>query len=370
MKEQRGRTVEIESLEEFDARVAAGARSMYGWHLQAVDLRERGRVLRRLDPVGALFLGCRLVPADEESLRARGALVFPVVPDVPFDAYRGALYTPAELYDGLDRGYEDTTDARIYAWSRQPATLDVTLAQALHDHAVDDALGDLTEGRRLVGVMGGHALGRDTATYAEAARLGQALARLGLTVTTGGGPGAMEAANLGAYLAAYPPTDLDAALATLSRVPHFTPSVGAWASAAFEVTGRWPDGTASIGIPTWYYGHEPPNAFATHIAKYFKNAIREDILLHQCTAGIVFLPGAAGTVQEVFQDACENYYADASSVAPMVLVGSRHWTEVLPLWPLLQALAEDRVMAPHVHLVDGLDEVAGLLSPSGARAGA
>ena len=31
--------------------------------------------------------------------------------------------------------------------------------------------------------------------------------------------------------------------------------------------------------------------------------------------------GIAGTVQEVFQDACENYYADESSVAPMVLVG-------------------------------------------------
>ncbi len=74
----------------------------------------------------------------------------------------------------------------------------------------------------------------------------------------------------------------------------------------------FPDGGESLGIPTWHYGHEPPNVFATAIAKYFRNATREAILLEVCDAGIVFLPGAGGTVQEVFQDACENYYADES----------------------------------------------------------
>ena len=44
------------------------------------------------------------------------------------------------------------------------------------------------------------------------------------------------------------------------------------------------------------------------------------------TPGSSFLPGAAGTVQEVFQDACENYYAAEASVAPMVLVGVSYWT--------------------------------------------
>ena len=88
-------------------------------------------------------------------------------------------------------------------------------------------------------------------------------------------------------------------------------------------------------------GHEPPNPFATSIAKYFKNATREAILLQVCNAGIVFLPGAAGTVQEVFQDACENYYADPASIAPMVLVGREHWTRTVPAWPLLHSLARD-----------------------------
>jgi predicted Rossmann-fold nucleotide-binding protein len=362
VKAQRGRTVEVESLEEFDCRVASGATSMDGWNLQSVDLRERGPVLRRLDPCGALFLGCTLAAADEASLRARGALVFPAVPDVPFDAYRPGLYTSHELYDGLGSSYGETLDARVYAWSKQQPTLDVSLAQALHDHAVDDALREFVRGCDLVGVMGGHSLPRGGADYSDAAHLARELTRDGLTVATGGGPGAMEAANLGAYLARRPREILDEALDGLASVPHFRPSVQNWARSGFDVLDRWPDGCRSLGIPTWHYGHEPPNVFATDIAKYFKNAIREDILLQVSSAGIVFLPGAAGTVQEVFQDACENYYADPSSVAPMILVGRRHWTEDFPVWPLLESLARGRHMERLVHLVDHVSEVPALLA--------
>ena len=128
------------------------------------------------------------------------------------------------------------------------------------------------------------------------------------------------------------------ALEMVAAAPSFVPSVEAWARAALEVRDRWPDGAPSLGIPTWHYGHEPPNAFATAIAKYFRNAVREAVLLRIASAGIVFLPGAAGTVQEVFQDACENYYAEPGARAPMVLVGRRHWTETLPAWPLLHPM--------------------------------
>ncbi len=115
------------------------------------------------------------------------------------------------------------------------------------------------------------------------------------------------------------------ALAGLQSVPGFRPSVSAWAREAAAVVERYPDGTPSLGIPTWFYGHEPPNYFATHIAKYFANAIREAILLELCDGGIIFLPGAAGTVQEIFQDACENYYSAREAVTPMVLVGRQYW---------------------------------------------
>jgi predicted Rossmann-fold nucleotide-binding protein len=363
VRKQVGRTVEVESRAEFDARVAAGATSMSGWRLQDVDLRGCDDVLARMDPRGSLFLGCALDDEVEASLRDRGALVLPVLPDLPFNAYRGALYTPEELYDGIESSYDETPDAVMYAWSQQlRGDLAGHLARTLHDLAVDDALDELVRPHRVVGVMGGHQLERGAADYAAAATLGRSLARAGLLVATGGGPGAMEAANLGAYLAPFDDSALDEAVGVLSVAPAFTPSVTDWARTAFDVRRRWPDGGHSLGIPTWFYGHEPPNAFASVIAKYFKNAIREDVLLHCCTAGIVFLPGRGGTVQEVFQDACENYYADPSSVAPMVLVGKDYWTAELPVWPLLRSLAQDRAMEPVVHLVDDLDDVLPLLA--------
>jgi hypothetical protein len=67
-------------------------------------------------------------------------------------------------------------------------------------------------------------------------------------------------------------------------------------------------------------------------------------------------------VQEIFQDACENFYAAPESVAPMVLVGRAYWTSQLPAWPLLQALARGRAMEPHIHLVDTIDEAAALIA--------
>jgi predicted Rossmann-fold nucleotide-binding protein len=353
---------EIESLAEFDAFVAAGGRTLRRCHLQSIDLRERGEVLARLEVSAAVFLGCRFAatgPGDEVDVRRRGGLVFPSVPDVPFDPYRPTLYSPADLYDGLAGGYPETPDALAYAWSREPRTLDRTLAAALHDHAIDDALEEFVGGRDLVGVLGGHALRRDESGYRAAIELGRELAGT-FTVATGGGPGAMEAANLGAWLSPYQGA-VEEALAILSRAPDFHDDVGAWAEAAFAVRDRWPAGADSLGIPTWFYGHEPPNAFASVIAKYFSNALREDVLLRICRGGLVFLPGAAGTVQEIFQAACENYYAEAAQVIPMVLVGRGHWTERLDVWGLLGGLAAGRPFGPALALVDGPEEVLPLL---------
>jgi predicted Rossmann-fold nucleotide-binding protein len=139
--------------------------------------------------------------------------------------------------------------------------------------------------------------------------------------------------------------------------------VSAWARAAAAVVERFPDGTPSLGIPTWFYGHEPPNYFATHIAKYFANSIREAVLLDLCQGGIIFLPGAAGTVQEIFQDACENYYGAREKVTSMVLVGTRYWTQDYPAWPLLEQLAAGRAMEGRIFLVDTEEQAAAALRP-------
>ncbi|WP_435822161.1 LOG family protein [Actinacidiphila alni] len=359
-----GRDREIESLAEFDRVALTG--SFAGYRVQAVDLTDRTFALLVADTSQAVFLGCPMEPQALAHVRAGGALVFPPVPDLPFDPYRGALYAPDELYAGLaDEGYAATPDARTYAWARSTAAdgdILASMLRSIHDDAVSDALDELLGGLKVVGVMGGHAMERGTDAYAGAARLGRDLARAGFTVATGGGPGAMEAANFGAYAAPFDDLMLRKALDVLGEVPSFRPSVAAWARTAFEVRDRWPGGGSSYGLPTWFYGHEPPNAFASGIAKFFANATREDGLLSRCSGGVVFLPGAAGTVQEIFDAATPAYYSSRGEPVPLVLVDRAHWTSVLPAWPLLQSLAADRPMSTRITLVDSVAEAPSALA--------
>ncbi|MDX2594935.1 LOG family protein [Streptomyces sp. WI03-4A] len=349
---------EIESLAEFDEAVA-GHGSLARFRIQAVDLTARTETLLTVDTTGAVFLGCPMEPEAASHVGASGALVFPPVPGLPFDPYRGFAYTPDELFDSLGAGYEATPDARAYAWfqrTRSDGDILASMLRAIHDDAVSDALDELLDGARVVGVMGGHAMARGTTEYAGAARLGRQLTRAGFTVATGGGPGAMEAANLGAYAAPFADGMLEEALLVLAKSPSFRPSVTDWARAAFEVRERWPGGGESVGIPTWFYGHEPPNAFAAHIGKYFANSVREDGLLARSGAGVVFLPGAAGTVQEIFDNATPNYYESRGEPTPMVLVDEGHWTRELPAWPLLRSLAAGRAMESRITLVDRIEQ--------------
>ena len=75
--------------------------------------------------------------------------------------------------------------------------------------------------------MGGHALARGTSGYAVAARLGHSLAVEGLVVATGGGPGAMEAGEPGAFCE--DGRQLEDALERLAAVPSFRPDIAPWA---------------------------------------------------------------------------------------------------------------------------------------------
>lgn len=160
------RSLEIESLTAFDRHVAS-ARTLNGWFVSSLDLSGRSAELRQADPRGAVFLGCEFQPGVEHDLRDAGALIFPRLPDLPFDPYRSSLYDAVELYGVVEYGADDyagSLDARIYAWSRSPGasrSVPDTLAAALHDHAISDALDDTLvtlDSRAVVGVMGGHAL--------------------------------------------------------------------------------------------------------------------------------------------------------------------------------------------------------------------
>ena len=74
------------------------------------------------------------------------------------------------------------------------------------------------------------------------------------------------------------------------------------------------------------------------------------------------LEGAAGTVQEIFQAVTPLFYAAADApLAPLVLVGQEYWTDTVPVWSALRALAQGRDMATVVHLVDTSDEATAIV---------
>ncbi|HET7293130.1 MAG TPA: hypothetical protein VFM88_11945 [Vicinamibacteria bacterium] len=363
--------------------------------LQGLDLEGAGVDWARHEVTArTFFLGCRLAPADEDVLRRRGAVLFPRLGELPFDPYRPRLYTSADLmrdYDGRD--FEATAaDQRIYRSflaTRARHSIVDELAQRLHDHSLTDALEDfrsacaLRSPCRIVGVMGSHQTARDTGTYRDVALLTHRLARRGFLVVTGGGPGAMEAGNLGAFLSTHDEPAVDEALWLLRGDPAAGPPVPpgylaaaqavirCFAPAAAEAWGFRVDGGGpgagygtSLAIPTWTYGHEPSNLFASHIAKLFQNSVREEGLVTIANAGLVFAPGKAGTCQEAFTDAVQNYYArDAAEIQPMVFFPRAYWTDTVPVVPCLKRLAAagGRPFARRVAALDSIEEVVSFL---------
>ena len=318
-----------------------------------------------------------------------------------FDPSPARLYAPADLYRGFDPerpgSLKDCVDTRIAQWltagEGTPRRLSMaeTIAARLHDTRLDRLVADLVRSRTpSVAMMGSHSISRGHPAFLQFALIARDLARRGYLVIGGGGPGLMEAANFGAFLAPCADDVLDEALAILKRPPCLWNSEDWVASAAraraFALTqmpggdpaATWtspaPDSAVSLAIPTWYYGREPPNLFATHIGKYFFNSLREDGLVSVATAGIIFGMGEAGTVQEVFQNASLNYYPpDGKAAAPMVFVGREFWDpdeaapvvgasvdrRPKPVLPLIRALAvqAERPFLRDVQVLDTAEEV-------------
>jgi hypothetical protein len=197
----------------------------------------------------------------------------------------------------------------------------------------------------------------------------------------------MEAANLGAFLAPYPDAELATAIGELSAAPKYDHPD--WLVVAWKLRerllagGAVPPGSESLGIPTWLYGHEPPNVFATHQAKMFYNSLREDGLITLAGAGLVIGPGNAGTVQEVFQDATQNYYRKAGiAPTPIAVLGLVFWRgpvasgpdpigRAKPLKPLLLALAGEKPKTDWsnaVLITDDVDAIETLIAPPVVKA--
>ena len=330
----------------------------------------------------------------------------------PFATSPERLYSPADLYRGFDPDHPDTLthcfDARVADWladgESAPRKLDIgeTIAARLHDTAIDGLVADFVLNRRpSVGMMGSHSISRDHPAFLEFALLARTLSRQSHLVISGGGPGLMEAANFGAFLAPCPDEVLTGALRILKQAPTYQ-DAAAWAASAAEArafalrrmtggdpgalwTSPAPPGAYSLGLPTWYYSSEAPNLFATHLGKYFFNSLREDGLVSVSTAGIVFGMGEAGTIQEIFQSASLNYYRPPGRAAtPMVFVGRDYWSPpgeapstgrtvdqlAKPAAPLVQAMALQAIppFMDAVFVCESVDEVLGAIVSSAPTA--
>ncbi len=368
---------EIESRPELDRHLAAG--SLAGLTVQGLALDVDPPDLSAVEVAGALFVGCRF-PSVEVSadLVRRGAHVIPCFTDVPYPTMPARLYTAEDLADGFTEGgfagmYDTVVYEHFKAHGGALPDIREALAQRLHDSGIDNALVDGTaawirrHGREsIIGVMGGHAELRGSVAYRLAATLGWQLAGAGRLVITGGGPGVMEAANLGAYLAADNLDALADAIDLLAAAPDFHDH-DAYTAAALAVRARYPrDGAGGLSIPTWLYGHEPANLFAGRIAKYFSNAIREDTILRLARGGVVFAAGRAGTLQEVFQAATKTFYLTAGGSGPYVFLDASFWGDAVPglLRDLLAATPAGN-QSGLVHVTDDVIEAVRLLTQGG-----
>jgi len=371
--------MEINTQEAFKAWMKNGARPAAA--LQGIDLRECSEDLKRTDFTGSIFLSCILSPRGAKAVFRSGGLVIPDSPKFRFPAHRSKLYSVEELFAGYDHshfdGYNSSYDYAVYMEYMRDGVmnvpLDTDLYRHLHDHSITNALHDILRGRKVVAIMGGHGLERASSIYVRIAKLSRELTRKGFLMASGGGPGAMEATHLGAYFATRPESDLEKALLMLSPRPadglpekeYKDPDWlhRAWSvREAFPLSGDDKDDCMSVGIPTWFYGHEPPAPFATHIAKYFANSIREDGLLMMAHYGVIFAPGSAGTRQEIFQDAAQNHYRSAGFPSPMVFFGQDYWTGKsehrysFPVWQLVTQTAGEHYRSL-MHITDDETEI-------------
>jgi predicted Rossmann-fold nucleotide-binding protein len=284
----------------------------------------------------------------------------------PYDVRPERLYTRDDLmagwYPGADHSV--TLDGRIYAYVKahggRAPDVDEGLAQRTHDHFIDVALAGflMRTGRPVVGMMGGSSTVAADPNYRRVVRLTAALTERGYLVVGGGGLGIMEAANLGAYLADRSDADRDAAVDALAAAGPWADDPAGYMRVADEIRDRFAPGRESLAIPSWVTAGEPISQFASQIAKYFSNSIREDGMLAVATAGIVFAPGGAGTMQEIFQDAAQNAYRSFGR-SPMAFLDTGHYCADTGLYPALERQARRLGFADLLSVADEPEQILG-----------
>lgn len=338
----------------------------------SLDLSKYEKQLNGVSLKDALFFRCILTARSLSDLANGGALTLPDMPNIPYDPYRFTLYSREDLYAGFDSSvpdsYKNTLDSKIYEhWLTQggsaPRSAKEALSQRLHDHGITELLFEFLATRKsssagVIAIMGGHDMNRSDPGYEKVAKISRDLNKLNYTMVSGGGPGAMEATHLGCLFRDKSDSELLSAISVLSnKADSYKDPL--WLSSAFELIGSLSlnEKTDSLGIPTWLYGHEPPTPFASHIAKYFANSLREDGLVTVGTSGIIYAPGSAGTIQEIFQDAAQNHYMINNLASAMVFLDVSYWSTTKPVYPLLKQLSAPKPYGALVGAFDNASEI-------------
>lgn len=360
------RYTEIENCEDLRTVLEAGG-TLRHYAFQNIDFEtcmEAASACRYSD---CLFLGGNGVDRLRDKMDDTCS-IFPRFQGLPFRAFREGLYDSESLYEGYRVGepdsYSECFDSKVYQHylnaGKQTGDIKETLARILHDHSMNDGLDDFLgsfDEKSIVGIMGGHSLSRCDENYRKVVFASKKLTEGGSVMVSGGGPGAMEATHLGAWMAGRTDQETEEAILMLSEAPSYKDKL--WLDTAFRVMERFPAPEyVSLGVPTWLYGHEPATPFATHIAKYFDNSTREDTILTIAKGGVIYSPGSAGTMQEIFQDAVQNHYLSFGYSSPMVFLGKEFWTEEMPVYRLMQHLIDKgKYNNLLLSITDSVDEI-------------
>ncbi|MDR7069806.1 putative Rossmann-fold nucleotide-binding protein [Pseudoxanthomonas japonensis] len=339
--------IQIETKDAVKAWLSAAPPKPASFH--SLDLTDFDAAFSQASVEGCLFLGCTIGGKLAERIAVEKAGIISELSVLPatLPAFAPGIYTVADLYEGMqDDGsdWEKTPDHAGYLFfnekKNKPNRLSPIqmMAARIHDTVQQQAVDEYLNGKQVVAIMGGHDFKRmltadeklagKADVYWECVAIAKALTEEGFLILTGGGPGLMEAGNLGALLANADEQTVQQVRAIMTN-QDFEKS--GWRASAIEarriILGDWkkqpPPKQFSLGVPTWLYGHEPPNLFAGYQSKMFYNSLREDGLVTLANSGIIYFEGNAGTVQEIFQDATQNYYLGEGQLpTPMVFYNS------------------------------------------------
>jgi uncharacterized protein (TIGR00730 family) len=187
-----------------------------------------------------------------------------------------------------------------------------------------EGFGALAELGPAVAVFGSARTARDDPYYAMAVELGASLAREGFAVITGGGPGAMEAANKGAAQA----------------------------------------GGVSVGLGIELPFEEGVNEYV-NLGVNFRYFFARKTMFVKYSQGFVVLPGGVGTFDELFE-ALTLVQTHKVTSFPIVLVGSDYWRGLLD-WLRGTVLAQRKIGEADLDmltLTDDIEEAVALMVAS------